>query len=163
MGHARQCPFSVTTAPVGHEVTLPSRLTVLVWAQFYNNRPTHPQPRLFVATAERPHGALVAHALSHAPGAPLDTAVGPLPCCAGSAHVPLRNLTSCVAARGLSHSVQRLFSPCRARPPVLTSAHLQVFASHAQFKDWFSNPLTGMVEGSAEVRASFCLGAAGRK
>ena len=26
----------------------------------------------------------------------------------------------------------------------------QVFASHAQFKDWFSNPLTGMVEGSAE-------------
>ena len=27
----------------------------------------------------------------------------------------------------------------------------QVFASHAQFKDWFSNPLTGMVEGSAEV------------
>ncbi|KAL4459188.1 hypothetical protein ABPG75_014053 [Micractinium tetrahymenae] len=27
----------------------------------------------------------------------------------------------------------------------------QVFASHAQFKDWFSNPLTGMVEGSAEM------------
>ncbi len=27
----------------------------------------------------------------------------------------------------------------------------QVFGSHAQFKDWFSNPLTGMVEGSAEV------------
>lgn len=26
-----------------------------------------------------------------------------------------------------------------------------MFASHAQFKDWFSNPLTGMVEGSAEV------------
>lgn len=26
----------------------------------------------------------------------------------------------------------------------------QIFASHAQFKDWFSNPLTGMVEGSAE-------------
>ncbi len=26
----------------------------------------------------------------------------------------------------------------------------QVFGSHAQFKDWFSNPLTGMVEGSAE-------------
>ena len=26
----------------------------------------------------------------------------------------------------------------------------QVFASHAQFKDWFSNPLTGMVEGSAD-------------
>jgi len=26
----------------------------------------------------------------------------------------------------------------------------QVFASHAQFKDWFSNPLTGMVEGSSE-------------
>lgn len=29
---------------------------------------------------------------------------------------------------------------------------VQVFGSHAQFKDWFSNPLTGMVEGSAEVR-----------
>ncbi|KAL4852636.1 Protein PHOTOPERIOD-INDEPENDENT EARLY FLOWERING 1 [Chlorella vulgaris] len=27
----------------------------------------------------------------------------------------------------------------------------QVFGSHAQFKDWFSNPLTGMVEGSAEM------------
>ena len=26
----------------------------------------------------------------------------------------------------------------------------EIFASHAQFKDWFSNPLTGMVEGSAE-------------
>ena len=26
-----------------------------------------------------------------------------------------------------------------------------MFGSHAQFKDWFSNPLTGMVEGSAEV------------
>jgi len=26
----------------------------------------------------------------------------------------------------------------------------QVFGSHAQFKDWFSNPMTGMVEGSAE-------------
>ena len=24
----------------------------------------------------------------------------------------------------------------------------QVFASHAQFKDWFSNPLTNMVDGS---------------
>ena len=27
----------------------------------------------------------------------------------------------------------------------------QVFASHAQFKDWFSNPLTGMVDGSESV------------
>jgi len=27
----------------------------------------------------------------------------------------------------------------------------QVFASHAQFKDWFSNPLSGMVEGQAAV------------
>ena len=27
----------------------------------------------------------------------------------------------------------------------------QVFASHAQFKDWFSNPLTGMVEGQEAV------------
>jgi hypothetical protein len=26
-----------------------------------------------------------------------------------------------------------------------------VFASHQQFKDWFSNPLTGMVEGSQDV------------
>lgn len=28
---------------------------------------------------------------------------------------------------------------------------VQVFASHAQFKDWFSNPLTGMVEGQEAV------------
>ena len=28
---------------------------------------------------------------------------------------------------------------------------MQVFASHAQFKDWFSNPLSGMVEGAAAV------------
>jgi hypothetical protein len=28
---------------------------------------------------------------------------------------------------------------------------LQVFSSHAQFKDWFSNPLTGMVEGAEVV------------
>lgn len=27
----------------------------------------------------------------------------------------------------------------------------QVFASHAQFKNWFSDPLVGMVEGSAEL------------
>ncbi|KAK9839615.1 hypothetical protein WJX81_001019 [Elliptochloris bilobata] len=27
----------------------------------------------------------------------------------------------------------------------------QVFASHAQFKDWFSNPLSGMVEGQSEL------------
>eukprot|EP00891_Asterochloris_glomerata_P002326 jgi/Astpho2/2326/e_gw1.00043.32.1_t len=27
----------------------------------------------------------------------------------------------------------------------------QVFASHAQFKDWFHNPLTGMVEGQTDV------------
>lgn len=27
----------------------------------------------------------------------------------------------------------------------------QVFASHAQFKDWFHNPLTGMVEGQEAV------------
>jgi E1A-binding protein p400 len=26
-----------------------------------------------------------------------------------------------------------------------------VFSSHAQFKDWFSNPLTGAVETGAEV------------
>lgn len=26
-----------------------------------------------------------------------------------------------------------------------------VFTSHAQFKDWFSNPLTGMVQGESEV------------
>jgi SNF2 family DNA or RNA helicase len=30
----------------------------------------------------------------------------------------------------------------------------QIFASHAQFKDWFSNPLTGMVEGSAEYNCA---------
>ncbi len=27
----------------------------------------------------------------------------------------------------------------------------QIFASHAQFKDWFNNPLIGMVEGQQEV------------
>ena len=27
----------------------------------------------------------------------------------------------------------------------------QIFASHAQFKDWFNNPLLGMVEGQQEV------------
>lgn len=27
----------------------------------------------------------------------------------------------------------------------------QIFASHAQFKDWFHNPLLGMVEGQQEV------------
>ena len=27
----------------------------------------------------------------------------------------------------------------------------QVFASHAQFKDWFSNPLTTMVDGGAAI------------
>ncbi len=27
----------------------------------------------------------------------------------------------------------------------------QVFASHAQFKDWFSNPLSGMVEGQSAM------------
>ena len=28
---------------------------------------------------------------------------------------------------------------------------MQVFASHAQFKDWFSNPLTGMVDGATAI------------
>ena len=32
----------------------------------------------------------------------------------------------------------------------------QVFASHAQFKDWFSNPLTGMVEGQEAVNKVPC-------
>ena len=27
-----------------------------------------------------------------------------------------------------------------------------VFASHAQFRDWFSNPLTGMVEGGTNMQ-----------
>jgi len=26
----------------------------------------------------------------------------------------------------------------------------QVFASHREFKEWFANPLTGMIEGSKE-------------
>lgn len=30
----------------------------------------------------------------------------------------------------------------------------QVFASHRDFKDWFSNPLTGMIEGSSEYNDS---------
>ncbi len=29
-----------------------------------------------------------------------------------------------------------------------------VFSSHSDFKEWFSNPLTGMVEGSQEYNAS---------
>jgi SNF2 family DNA or RNA helicase len=29
-----------------------------------------------------------------------------------------------------------------------------VFESHRDFKEWFSNPLTGMVEGSAEYNES---------
>ena len=29
-----------------------------------------------------------------------------------------------------------------------------VFASHSDFKEWFSNPLTGMVEGSQEYNES---------
>lgn len=29
-----------------------------------------------------------------------------------------------------------------------------IFHSHAQFQDWFSNPLTGMVEGAAAVNAA---------
>jgi SNF2 family DNA or RNA helicase len=29
-----------------------------------------------------------------------------------------------------------------------------VFHSHAQFQGWFSNPLTGMVEGAASVNAA---------
>ena len=33
----------------------------------------------------------------------------------------------------------------------------QVFASHAQFKDWFSNPLTSMVDGSEVVNKVGCL------
>lgn len=28
-----------------------------------------------------------------------------------------------------------------------------IFASHDDFKDWFSNPLTGMVEGSIDFNA----------
>ena len=30
-------------------------------------------------------------------------------------------------------------------------ANLQVFVSHAQFKDWFSNPLTTMVDGGSAI------------
>ena len=35
---------------------------------------------------------------------------------------------------------------------------VQVFASHAQFKDWFSNPLTGMVEGQEAVNKVLLFG-----
>ena len=35
----------------------------------------------------------------------------------------------------------------------------QVFASHAQFKDWFSNPLTNMVDGSEVINKVFTSGA----
>lgn len=37
-----------------------------------------------------------------------------------------------------------------------------VFSSHAQFKDWFCNPLTGMVQGQSEVNQVCCsFGVAG--
>ena len=29
-----------------------------------------------------------------------------------------------------------------------------VFASHSDFREWFSNPLTGMIEGSQEYNES---------
>ena len=32
-----------------------------------------------------------------------------------------------------------------------------VFSSHADFKEWFSNPLTGMVEGSQEYNESIIM------
>lgn len=32
-----------------------------------------------------------------------------------------------------------------------------VFASHSDFKEWFSNPLTGMVEGSQEYNESIVV------
>jgi SNF2 family DNA or RNA helicase len=32
-----------------------------------------------------------------------------------------------------------------------------LFASHADFKDWFSNPLNGMVEGEQAVNKVRCL------
>ena len=32
-----------------------------------------------------------------------------------------------------------------------------VFSSHTDFKEWFSNPLTGMVEGSQEYNESIVL------
>jgi hypothetical protein len=50
-----------------------------------------------------------------------------------------------------------------AKPLIASPVHvlLQVFGSHAQFKDWFSNPLTGMVEGSAEVSTRGGSGDAG--
>lgn len=32
----------------------------------------------------------------------------------------------------------------------------QIFASHAQFKDWFNNPLVGMVEGQQDVNKVAC-------
>jgi len=36
----------------------------------------------------------------------------------------------------------------------------QIFASHAQFKDWFNNPLVGMVEGQQEVNKVLSPGSA---
>ena len=48
--------------------------------------------------------------------------------------------------------------PCNGIPKhqynrggIICYRRMQVFASHAQFKDWFSNPLTGMVEGQEAV------------
>ena len=55
-------------------------------------------------------------------------------------------LPACTMRR---HSRLTMRNTCT--PPAPRPHCSQVFASHAQFKDWFSNPLTGMVEGSAEV------------
>lgn len=155
------------------------------------------------AAAERPHGALVPHALPHAPG----EAPGGSWRRAGGGRGGARRRGAAESAlraaelgarrralawlhaahptrKGLPHPHPRRTRPGIALPgathtchpaPTPPPRHLnprgfacllihtcpsphpnlrppQVFASHAQFKDWFSNPLTGMVEGSAEVR-----------
>ena len=90
------------------------------------------------APAERSHGALVPHALPHAPGD------------IHSSHTfPSRSMQwesqiveiFCVHNKSTSDLRLLLSWLCA----------VQVFASHAQFKDWFSNPLTGMVEGQEAV------------
>lgn len=132
--------------------------------------------------AERPHGALVPHALPHAAGAHPNATlpcfgvavgrwVGVLAGVRGAAEdCEARPGAACTLFRsGLwalqaepSDPTPRLPGPGAALPVTAGAAPpgprlLQVFASHAQFKDWFSNPLTGMVEGSAEVGGSVGL------
>ena len=53
--------------------------------------------------------------------------------------------------RQVAHRCNRLQHPAMCRILCHSPMCAQVFASHAQFKDWFSNPLTGMVDGATAI------------